>query len=213
MKANEDIQKELKEIAPALSDLRKPVCDTVPEGYFLQFKLSILDLVNEESVTQELKQMAPALAGLQKATTLEVPQVYFSNFSNHMLDIVKAQDAVETKQQNDWIYKLNQWMEQQLSYIFQPRYTLAFAGSISVVLIAVMLSIKIQQCSDLDCKFASLTSAELDAYITSNSDEFTTQKFEFSNEESTSLTDFDPIEKGIDLHEPSLQEIENALLD
>jgi hypothetical protein len=213
MKANEDIKKELSEIAPVLSGLKKPVCDTVPEGYFTQFRYSILDLVKEEAVREELKQVAPSLANIQKPINAQVPEMYFTDFRKQMLEVVKAEQITEARHLNSWMHKLNVWIEQQLSVIFQPRYTLAFAGSFSVVLVAVMLSIKIQQCTDLDCKFASLTSSELDAYITSNSDEFSPNKLEFTNDESTSLSDFDPIEKGIDLYEPTQQELENALLD
>jgi hypothetical protein len=83
MKRNSDIEKELKEISLALSEIENNTVFEVPEGYFEALPERILRLAKENKVSndllanEEIKALSPLIASLKNKTVLNVPAGYF----------------------------------------------------------------------------------------------------------------------------------------
>ena len=225
MEIREDILKELKEIAPQLASLEKVNLGQIPEGYFLNFKHTILEQIKPVDAKQELEALAPTLQKLQKTGLAEAPAAYFSGFSTKMLHKVRADEAAQELATiapklstlpklniyeapanyfkafparvladialqtetvvtgfGNWVGELNELLDRAIRVIFQPRYSMVFAGGLTTVIMAVFMFIKVQQCDDLECKFAQLSNDEINTYLDNKSDSYTDEVFEMNLE-------------------------------
>jgi len=208
MKTYSNIQEELSSIAPGLAKLPKPDNGDVPSGYFNNFRVHILDLVNEESVKTELETIAPTLAVLTKQHNTEVPTSYFHSFPTHMRAIVN-QEASATHAPT-WWSKLNERLDTVAAFIAKPKYAYAMAVAASTIIVVAMLTFEVEQCNSLECRMATLDATQIDTYMQANSDEFATDSY--LDVEELSI-DADPIESAIKIYSPTSEELENALLD
>lgn len=228
MKNNEDILKELREIAPKLAGIEKKNLFTVPEGYFsnlnnvlmhkvqisaagqklpqvasllaqlkgLQqaeapagyfssFSTGLLGKIRATEVADELQQLAPALSSIEKVNAYEAPAGYFNTLAQQVLQQATAEPQPQpTNALPAWLTGINNALENVLGAVFKPKYSFAFAGSISTVILGGMFMMKVEQCNDVECQLAQLSTAELDAYMTENADEFHGTVLDISTDET-----------------------------
>lgn len=203
MKNLEEILKELGEIAPELSKLDKKQFDEVPAKYFSSFPDAIMKKIRE----QELTQIAPTLAQQEKQNVLEVPANYFKAFPQQMMEKISAEQKSNTAPK--WQQSLNNFFDGVASIIFKPKYAFAFAGTVSMMIIGIMFFTKVEQCTDLDCKMASLTDTEINSYLDNDSDVYSDEIFESAVDESTNTGE---IYKDA-LKDISDEELNNVVLD
>ncbi|MES2621654.1 MAG: hypothetical protein V4615_12455 [Bacteroidota bacterium] len=204
MENRDDILKELKAITPALSKVEKKPLDEVPVNYFSSFPWAMMKKVRE----QELMAIAPTLSQQEKVNALEVPADYFSSFSQQMLKTVSSTEK-EVASKPSWTKSLNVVVEKVADIFFRPKYAYAFAGTVSMVIVGVMMFIKVEQCNDWECKMASLTDSEINGYLESSSDEYSEEIFETTLDGSIGSAD---IYKDA-LKDISDEELNNAILD
>lgn len=181
---------ELSEVAPALAGLSGLNKTEAPAGYFHSFSSGLLNKIRANEVADELTAIAPALSELEKVNAYEAPAGYFNTFAQQVL---KQATVAQPQQQNAmpaWLAGINNALENVLSTVFKPRYSFAFAGTLSIAFLAVMMFTKVeQQCAetDIECQLAQLSTSELDEYITANADEFHKSVLDISTDE-TKLT-------------------------
>lgn len=166
-----DATQEITVIAPALSKLDKQKED-VPAGYFANFSANLLNKVRAEEALNELSQIAPVLSKLEKVNLYEAPANYFSTLPVQLAKAVKAKQKEPAITMPPVLHEINAVLERIGAIVFKPRYAFAFSGMATMVIISAMLFTKIEECNDLDCKFAQLSDEELNSYITNNQDEF-----------------------------------------
>ncbi len=165
MKPTKDIENELKSVAPLLVGLHKPEAKTAPDGYFTQFNAKFM----QQIVAEENKALAPILASLNKPTAPQVSVVYFQHFADQLTGKIKAEEKKATLSASpSWQDSLNAFIEEKLAFLFRPQLAMAFAGTFSVFFVAVMFVTKVDQCSDIDCKMAALSTNDLDKYWEEN---------------------------------------------
>lgn len=228
MKNNEDIFKELREIAPNLAGIEKKNLFIVPEGYFANFNNVLMQKVQIGTSEQELPQVAPLLATLKGLQQADAPAGYFSSFSSGLLGKIRATEVADelhaiapvlssiekanayeapagyfntfaqqvlqqaTAEQKPtaatdmpkWLQSANFVLEGIIAAVFKPKYSFAFAGSLSMVILAGMMFMKIEQCTDVECQLAQLSTTELDEYMTENADEFHKSVLDISTDET-----------------------------
>ncbi|MBS1613255.1 MAG: hypothetical protein JST49_10570 [Bacteroidetes bacterium] len=228
MENNEDILKELREIAPKLAGIEKKNLFTVPEGYFSNLNNVLMHKVQLSAAAQELPQVAPLLAQLKGLQQAEAPAGYFSSFSTGLLGKIRASEVADelqalapvlrgiekvnayeapagyfntlaqqvlaqaTAEQKPatasdmpkWLQSANFVLEGIIGAVFKPKYSFAFAGSLSMMILAGMFMLKVEQCTDVECQLAQLSTAELDAYMTENADEFHASVLDISTDET-----------------------------
>lgn len=95
MKTRDEIQKELREIAPQLSQL--PVVNpyTLPDEYFTAFSAKVMERIALGETVQELKQVAPSLSQIEKPVESALPDGYFKNFSAGLLEKIRVNEVTE----------------------------------------------------------------------------------------------------------------------
>ena len=254
MKTQNEILKELQQIAPNLAALEKTNLYTLPDGYFVNFKNVLLEKLLQENIKVELGAVAPELSKLETTNTAILPAEYFSNFSNRLMDKIRAQEtlselseiapvlsalektnafevpanyfsAFPNKVLNKatqpqvyaapatpkWMQSLNLLLEQTINKVFKPKYTFAFAGLTTTVIIAVLMFTKINQCSDLECKFAQLSSEEINVYLDTKSDMYSDEIFEMTVDEKA----LPAIDKGnsLGIYKDALKDVDDAALN
>ena len=107
MKRNSDIEKELKKISPALSEIKKDNVFKVPQGYFETLPESVLKLVKENEVNtglspgEEIKALSPLIASLKNKMPFHVPVGYFDTLSQNITG-----KLVETKKDSP-VFSIN----------------------------------------------------------------------------------------------------------
>lgn len=206
------VAEELKTLAPGLARLESKTVHEVPSGFFEKFSLQMLRKVQQE----ELAETAPALASLQKVNTQQVPTAYFSTFPKQMMQRIAAeQKGAAVSVAPAWLLKVNAAVEDVIAIFFRPKYTVAFAGIASMLVIGVMFFAEVEkQCSDLDCKMAQLTNEELDAYLAVNDDFYSDEIFELNdseNQQSVTTTADEAFSKA--MNSLTDEELNNAILD
>jgi len=165
MKPTKDIENELKSAAPSLVGLHKPEATTAPDGYFAQFQSKIM----RQIVAEENKEIAPVLAQLKKPSAPQISDAYFQQFAESMATKIKAEQKQSTQQNSpSWQDSINAFLEEKLGFLFRPNLAVAFAGTLSMLFVAVLFVTKIDQCTDFDCKMAALSTTELDNYWIEN---------------------------------------------
>ncbi len=254
MKTQNEILKELQQIAPNLAALEKTNPYTLPDGYFVNFKNVLLEKLQRENIKVELSALAPELSKLETISAVNIPAKYFSDFSSRLVDKIRAQEALNelaeiapalsklekinafevpanyfstfpgkilsnaTQPQGytapanpKWMQSLNLLLEQTVNKVFKPKYTFAFAGLTTTVIIAVLMFTKINQCTDLECKFAQLSSEEINVYLDTKSDMYSDEIFEMTVDEKL-LPGIDK-ENSTGIYKDALKDVDDAALN
>ena len=183
-----DAKQELQVLAPALAKLKKPVNAEVRATYFTDFTSKLLQQVRADEVARELATVAPRLATLQKLNTVEVPANYFSSFADRAMGNVTAEVEGPVVRPNQLLDGLNVFLDGIINAVFKPKYTIAFAGIATTLILGVLMFVKVQQSDDLDSRFAQLSTAEIDNYLENKSDAYSDEVFEM-NLETKGLND------------------------
>lgn len=200
------VEQELKSIAPALLKVKMQSAVEVPYNYFNSFSSDLMKKIRANEVAVELKEIAPTLSEAGKINHLEVPTNYFNAFPEQMMKrIVVEHNTKEVSATQRWLEALNNVIENISVVVFRPKYSFAFAGVASILIVASMLFTQVQeQCADVDCKMAMLSNEELNTYLDSGTDEEI-----FETEFNTKQTSEQAIENV--LSNVSDEELNNAL--
>lgn len=175
-----DVKQELQVLAPALSKLAKPANAEVPAAYFSALSGSIIKQVRANEVATELAAIAPQLSALNKVNIFDAPVGYFSSFADRTLNNINAQEQPQAAESGKWMEGLNVFLDGIISAVFKPKYTFAFAGLTTTVILGVLMFVKVQQCDDLDCKFAQLSTEDINNYLDNKSDAYSDEVFEMN---------------------------------
>jgi hypothetical protein len=200
-------QAELETVAPELSKIYKTDI-AAPAGYFSSFSGSVIQKIRAAEVKAELEAIAPTLAKLEKVNAYQAPANYFQSLPEGILGKIEVEAAPENTT-GGFISSINNWMDNIFSSILKPRYTVAFAGFATLLIIVGMLFMKIEQCNDLDCKMAQLSNEEIDGYLSSHFDAGSTGIFEPAEENSYPEIDT----KNIHPYNDALKDIDDATLN
>jgi hypothetical protein len=206
-----DARQELQVLAPSLLKLEKPLNAEMPAAYFADFKSKLLDKVRADEVAKELAMVAPRLSVLEKVNVFEVPANYFSAFPDRVLGDIQAQRQAVVTDTRSWIDGLNEMLDSIISVVFKPKYSMAFAGFATMGIMAVFMFIKVQQCNDLDCKFAQLSTDEINNYLDNKSDAYSDEVFEM-NLDTKSLTG-NPNVNSVHAYKDALNDVDDADLN
>ncbi len=203
---------ELKSLSPELAKLEKRGVKGGPSGFFETFSAQMISKIQQD----ELAEVAPTLAQLQKANSLEAPAYFFEAFPQQMMKrMAIEQKAAEVPAVPAWVTKVNTAFEDLIAIFFRPKYTVAFAGIASMLVVGMMFFTEVEkQCSDLDCKMAALTTQEIDSYLKINDDFYNDEVFEINDsntQQSIAVTADEAFAKA--LNSLSDEELSNAILD
>ena len=199
-----DAKQELQVLAPSLSKLQKPVNADIPVAYFNDFSSRLLNQVRADEVARELAAVAPKLSGLQKVNTLEAPANYFSSFADRAMSNVTALTQPQMTGPDKWMEGLNVFLDGIINTIFKPGYSMAFAGMATTLILGVLMFVKVQQCDDLDCKLAQISTEDINSYLDNKSDAYADEVFEMNldnkglNENVNSLHPYKEALKDVD---------------
>jgi hypothetical protein len=216
MKNRNDILKELEEIAPTLASLEKSNAFQVPENYFTEFKSGILIKIRAGEVQQELQSIAPELAQLQKGSLEQVPANYFESFPQQMQKKIPVQTQNTSFEFKRTSLGLRELADRLAGIFFKPRYAMAFAGTVSIVAVALMMFLKVEQCNDFDCQLASLSDDEITSYLNDNTFAYSDEVFEtYLEEEGMPAGENAQVNKAYNdlMKDVSNEELEAALLN
>ncbi|HLP49868.1 MAG TPA: hypothetical protein VK154_03230 [Chitinophagales bacterium] len=158
---------ELSTVAPSLLNIEKKNTAEVPAGYFNAFSADLMKKIRADEIASELSVIAPTLSTAEKKNTMQVPTNYFAQFPQQMMErIAQQQTVAESVTMPKWLQAVNAVLERITVVVFKPKYSFAFAGTATLVIMAVMMFVQVeQQCTDLDCKMAALTDDELNAFL------------------------------------------------
>ena len=166
------VKQELKTVAPELLKVERRSTVEVPTGYFNSFSTDLMKKIRAEEVAAELREIAPALSEAEKINLLEVPANYFNAFPQQMMKRIASEQKAKEVSSPQWFEALNNVLENITAVIFKPKYSFAFAGMTTMIIVGVMFFMKVEeQCADLDCKMAALSNEALNTYLDSNIDE------------------------------------------
>ena len=177
-----DVKQELGALAPSLLNVQKPLNAELPAAYFIDFKSRLLDKVRADEVAKELAVIAPRLSVLEKVNTLQAPANYFNAFPDRVLADIHAHRIAAVTDTRSWIDSVNELLDVVIRAVFKPKYAVAFAGVATTVIMAVFMFVKVQQCDDLECKFAQLSNEEINNYLDNKSDAYSDEVFEMNLE-------------------------------
>ncbi len=185
-----DAQQELQELAPVLARVQKPVLEPVPPQYFAAFSGEVLNKIHHVEATEELAAVAPHLNALRKLNTTHAPEGYFNAFSERVLADIRAGQQVPAGDTTTWVDAVNGLLDRIALQIFKPKYSVAFAGFATIAIMAVLMFVKVQQqCDDLDCRFAQLSTDDINSYLDNNkSDAYSDEIFEMNLDTKTLTT-------------------------
>ena len=175
-----DVKQELQVLAPSLLMLQKPLNAEMPAAYFSDFKSSLLNKVRKDEVAKELAMVAPRLSTLEKENVLEAPVNYFNAFPQRVLLDIRAREVAPSGSSKNWVDGLNDALDGIINVIFKPKYSVAFAGFATVVIMAVFMFVKVEQGSDLESRFAQLSNDEINNYLDNKSDAYSDEVFEMN---------------------------------
>jgi len=205
-----DVKQEIHALAPSLAKLHKPVNAEIPAVYFSDFSSRLLSKVRSEEVAKELATIAPRLSGLAKVNTLEAPVNYFNAFPARVLADITAQQQPLTNTRS-WLDGLNEVLDNIINVVFKPGYSVAFAGVTTTVILGVLMFVKVQQCDDLDCKFAQLSTDEINNYLDNKSDAYADEVFEM-NLDTKGITG-NPNLNNVHAYKDALNDVDDATLN
>lgn len=206
------VKQELKTVAPELLKVERRSTVEVPTGYFNSFSTDLMKKIRAEEVAAELREIAPALSEAEKINLLEVPANYFNAFPQQMMKRIASEQKAKEVSSPQWFEALNNVLENITAVIFKPKYSFAFAGMTTMIIVGVMFFMKVEeQCADLDCKMAALSNEELNTYLDSNIDESSEEIFELNADVSLLSTDNNTVSNTF--NNLSDEELNKALLD
>ena len=206
-----DVKQELQALAPSLLKLPKPLNAEMPATYFSDFKSNLLNKVRADEVAKELAAIAPRLSVLEKVNILEVPANYFNAFPERVLGDIHAQRQAALVDTRSWMDSLNEMLDGVINVIFKPKYSLAFAGFSTIAIMAVLMFVKVQQCDDLECKFAQLSTDEINNYLDNKSDAYSDEVFEM-NLDTKGLSG-NPNMNSVHAYKDALNDVDDAALN
>lgn len=182
MKNREEILNELKEIAPELARLEKKPASDVPANYFKAFPADLMKKIRANELATELSSIAPELSKLERVNVFEAPSSrYFQALPETILQRVKISGKTNTASPNGWIISLNVYFDRIAGFIFKPKYSVAFAGFATVMILAVMLVMKVEEeCLDVECRMAQISTEELNNYFNTHADEFNSDLLDYA---------------------------------
>jgi len=130
----------------------------------------------KKEIEEELEKLAPSLSKLKKEEHFEVPKDYFQQLPDQIfkqLDLGKNHSAVEVAPRRSWLDDLTE----RLSFLFQPRVGIAF-GAVLILLASIFLLNQNTAEVGVDSpNIASLTTDEMEQYLSDNIDEFEEETF------------------------------------
>jgi len=204
-------KQELRKVAPELLKIKEKITMEVPVGYFNLFADDLIKKIRTKEVAVELKRIAPILSEREKINLFEVPANYFNSFPQQMTKRIATEQKLKEISPTPKLFEtLDNVLENIAAVVFKPKYSFAFAGMASILIVAVMLFAKVeQQCNDLDCKMASISNEELNSYLDNGTDVASEEVFEsdFTTKQNSEQTI-----KNV-LNEVSDEELNNAILD
>jgi hypothetical protein len=207
-----EVKHELKSVAPVLSSISKSNTKPAPANYFNSFSDNIVQKIRANEILTELEAIAPALARLQRVNTMQVPAAYFSQFPVSVLkNMVQPQQQAPVFEWK-WLAALNEKLEVIVTTVFKPKYSVAFAAITTLVIVGVMMMVKIQQCDDLECKFAQLSNQEINSYLDYKSDAYSDEIFEASFEDKIQQGETDKL-NNVHPYKDALKDIDDAALN
>ena len=175
-----DVKQELQVLAPTLLKVSKPANAEAPAVYFSEFKTRMVSKVRADEVAKELATVAPRLSVIEKVSTLQAPANYFSAFPERVLRDIQAGQQTVVLGGKSWIDSLNEFLDGVISVVFKPKYATAFAGMATMVVMGMLMFVKVQQCDDLECKFAQLSNEDINNYLDNKSDAYSDEVFEMN---------------------------------
>ena len=126
--------------------------------------LNYIKMGNRKEILKELEEIAPLLSSLKKPDRPEVPVMYFEGFADRLIRQMdlSSDTKVIAKSKNSFLDKIF-W------FFVQPRYALAVAGSI-VILVAMIFIIPVKNTT---AQFAmNVSQEEAIDYISQHIDQF-----------------------------------------
>ena len=204
-----DVKQELGVLAPSLLKVQKPLNAEMPAAYFSDFKSRLLDKVRADEVAKELAVIAPRLSVLEKVNTLQAPANYFNAFPERVLADIQAHRHAAVTDTRNWMDGVNELLDVVINAVFKPKYAVAFAGIATTVIMAVFMFIKVQQCDDLECKFAQLSNEEINNYLDNKSDAYSDEVFEMNLDKGLNAAHIN----NIHAYKDALNDIDDAALN
>ena len=205
-----DVKAELNAVAPQLARIEKVTVSNVPDGYFSSFSAKLIKDIRTKEVLNELLEVAPELASVIKANIHQVPATYFNEFPQVMRERIKEQQ-IEKAGAPSWIDSVNEFLDRIAAVVFRPKYAMAFSGGATMMFIGALMFLKIQQCNDLDCRFAQLTNDEINNYLENKTDAYSDEVFEGNFDAGQMpVADKDNSLRG---YNDALKDVDNAALD
>lgn len=202
---------ELKTVAPALSKIHKIATATVPAAYFNTLPNELINKIRAAEVKGELAEIAPALSQLEKAGVFAAPAGYFSSLPEQLLKKVQPKSASRSAVAPGFISSLDTLLNRLGAALFKPKYTVAFAGVATSLIIAGMLFFHVQQGNDLDCRFAQLSNDEINNYLSTHPDPDVSTGEIFAPVDENSYPDIDT--KNLHPYIDALKDVDDATLN
>ncbi len=206
-----EIKAELRVIAPELSKIEKPVMSNATADYFNSFSAKLVKDIRSKEVLNELLEVAPELASIEKVNVYQVPVNYFNALPQQILKQVKNVQ-VEQVAAPGWVDSVNEFLDRIAAVVFKPKYAMAFSGGATMVFIGALMMIKIQQCNDLDCRFAQLTNDEISNYLEHKTDAYSDEVFE-GNFDANQIPPAADKDNGLRGYKDALKDVDDAALD
>ncbi len=174
---------------------------------------------SKKEIREELEELSPFLSKLkEEGDGFKVPNNYFKTLPDEVLKKAGIQSVKEVIPQTPQITWIDEFII-SIQSLFQPRYAMAFA-SVAILIVAGLLLLNDK---NTDLQFSDnieldLSPEEIQAYISSNIDDFDSELFhsnDFSIEEINASTNEESLNEGdlLDemLDEMDLDEIEELL--
>jgi hypothetical protein len=215
-----EVKVELANLAPVLSKLKEQTPAT-PSNYFSSFSSSLLEKIRRQEVASELNDIAPTLKSLQKVNMYQAPANYFAKFPVQMQKQIATANVRPESAVPGWLSRLNILLDETVSVIFKPQYTFAFAGSVAMIMIVIMMFFKaepVTPCApnDLLCQLNKVSNEDLNAYFSAHPDEFHKSVLDVSTDDSRLQRKSEKGALSLDNYVSSSisdEELNNAILD
>ncbi len=122
---------------------------------------------NREEIKKELNEQAPHIAGMETKNPFSVPHNYFQGLPDKTLQRIRA------NHKEVWTEKLESWLNELFSTIFQPRYAIPAAMCFILLAIGVTLKDSLYKSPiDISAQLSEISTSEIDEYVLNNIDEY-----------------------------------------
>lgn len=203
------VRQELQQLAPSVLKIEKPLNAQLSATYFSDFSSKLLNKVRADEVAKELAVVAPRLSVLPKANIYKAPVNYFNAFPERALGNVIAQSESVVAAPRNWMAELNEFLDTVAAILFKPKYSVAFAGFTTTAIMAVFMFIKVEQCNDLECKFAQLSNDEISNYLDNKSDAYADEVFEMNLD----IKSTNPNINNVHAYKDAMKDVDDAALN